>query len=182
MRSSSGGGVATDTVLTPDIVHDRAAPWVRSQSRYFARAFGLSADEVEQTAWLLICKCVHTFDANQSALTTWLARSVRFAAFRLVRNRRRLTGPLPANPDGSECDFPGREIDPADAVVRAETTAAVEASIGELADPLRDTIRGRLDGHTLQALGNRAGLTRERIRQRESKAIAQLRRSLGVSS
>ncbi len=71
-------------------------------------------------------------------------------------------------------------IAPADAAARALLNEAVEEALGELTDRERRVVRLRFgldDGqaHTLEEVGREFGVTRERIRQIESKTLAKLR-------
>jgi len=71
---------------------------------------------------------------------------------------------------------------PADAdVVRAEVATNVARALGSLSDKERQVLQLRFGlgterEHTLEEIGGRLGLTRERIRQIETKGLAKLRR------
>ena len=69
---------------------------------------------------------------------------------------------------------------PADAAARVLLQSAIEEALGELNDRERQVVRLRFgldDGemHTLEEVGKEFGVTRERIRQIESKTLAKLR-------
>ncbi len=71
-------------------------------------------------------------------------------------------------------------IAPADAAARVLLTTAIENALGELSERERQVVRMRFgldDGemHTLEEVGQEFGVTRERIRQIESKTLAKLR-------
>ena len=80
---------------------------------------------------------------------------------------------------GDFVEDPGA-IAPADAAARALLTEAVEEALEQLSDRERRVVRLRFgldDGqlHTLEEVGKEFGVTRERIRQIESKTLAKLR-------
>ena len=73
-----------------------------------------------------------------------------------------------------------------DDVSAREDVAHLRAAIGQLPDRLRTVLTLRLAGHTLQAIGDRLGVSKERIRQIEMDAREEVtarmqdRRSLEV--
>ena len=76
---------------------------------------------------------------------------------------------------------------PADAAARAMLHEAVEQVLGELSEREQEIVRMRfgLDGcqpHTLKEIGNELGLTRERVRQIESKAVRKLQQPFRARS
>jgi len=80
---------------------------------------------------------------------------------------------------GDFVEDPGA-IAPADAAARALLTEAVEEALEQLSERERRVVRLRFgldDGqlHTLEEVGKEFGVTRERIRQIESKTLAKLR-------
>ena len=80
---------------------------------------------------------------------------------------------------GDFVEDPGA-IAPADAAARALLTEAVEEALEQLSDRERQVVRLRFgldDGQlrTLEEVGKEFGVTRERIRQIESKTLAKLR-------
>ena len=80
---------------------------------------------------------------------------------------------------GDFVEDPGA-IAPADAAARALLTEAVEEALDQLSERERRVVRLRFgldDGqlHTLEEVGKEFGVTRERIRQIESKTLAKLR-------
>ncbi len=71
-------------------------------------------------------------------------------------------------------------VAPADAAAKVLLTSAIEEALDELNDRERKVVRMRFgldDGemHTLEEVGKKFGVTRERIRQIESKTLAKLR-------
>lgn len=71
-------------------------------------------------------------------------------------------------------------VAPEEAAITAEVCREVRSIVGELSDRERDVIElrfGLVDGriHTLEEIGQRFGVTRERIRQIEVKALTALR-------
>ncbi|MGH9391040.1 MAG: sigma-70 family RNA polymerase sigma factor, partial [Vicinamibacteria bacterium] len=93
-----------------------------------------------------------------------------------------LEAPVGDDEDNFLGDFvedPGA-IAPADAAARALLSEAVEEALEQLNDRERRVVRLRFgldDGqlHTLEEVGKEFGVTRERIRQIESKTLAKLR-------
>src|SRR3989440_2850009 len=93
-----------------------------------------------------------------------------------------LEAPVGDDDDSLLGDFvedPGA-IAPADAAARALLTEAVEEALEQLSERERRVVRLRFgldDGqlHTLEEVGKEFGVTRERIRQIESKTLAKLR-------
>jgi RNA polymerase primary sigma factor len=80
---------------------------------------------------------------------------------------------------GDFVEDPGA-VAPADAAARALLTEAVEEALEQLSERERRVVRLRFgldDGqlHTLEEVGKEFGVTRERIRQIESKTLAKLR-------
>lgn len=68
--------------------------------------------------------------------------------------------------------------DPVSHVSRKEELERLEYAISILPNRMRDTIRARLAGNTLEQTGEMFGVTRERIRQIESKAKERIRETL----
>ena len=71
-------------------------------------------------------------------------------------------------------------LDPLDAAGESMIRVEIDAALGELEDRERDVLMlryGLLDGtcHTLEDIGERHGVTRERIRQIEKQTLAKLR-------
>ncbi len=78
-----------------------------------------------------------------------------------------------------------RVVSPVDSMQRMEAAKAVRAVLGSLTDVEKRIIMWRfaMDGNsplTLQEIANKFGLTRERIRQIESRALSKLRDSKGT--
>lgn len=63
---------------------------------------------------------------------------------------------------------------------RPEMPPEVFIAIEKLPDFDRDVIRRRLEGETLSRIGKEHGLSRERIRQIESRAVARIREEIGL--
>lgn len=113
-------------------------------------------------------------------------RDVEAMAARLSAPDRSLNAPLTDDGDGEWQDLladeaAGPELDVMDAhdsVARAEL---VQAALRDLSDRERLIIRERKleeDAVTLEALGERLGISKERVRQIEGNALEKLRRAL----
>ena len=101
---------------------------------------------------------------------------------RISQDPLSLDSPVGETDEASLSDFiedPGAEA-PADSATRIMLMVALEETLAELPERDREVVRMRFgldDGqpHTLEEVGQRFGVTRERIRQIESKTLARLR-------
>ena len=91
---------------------------------------------------------------------------------------------MPVGDDATLADFleDRSAISPVDSLVEADKASYLEASLAELTAREREIIRlrfglGGTEPKTLEEIGQRIGLTRERIRQIEARALATLRQS-----
>jgi len=126
--------------------------------------------------------------ANGSKVDKQLERRLRRAAFRVRRIQRiaqepmSLEAPVGSEENSSLGDFieddslPG----PADAASLQLLREQMQEILGQLNDREREVLALRFgledgQGHTLEEVGQRLGVTRERIRQIESKALRKLR-------
>jgi len=113
-------------------------------------------------------------------------RDVAMMAARLSASDRSLNAPLGENGDGEWQDLlAADEDDPEAAVMRARDGAArtrlVHDALGDLNERERLIINERMlteEGTTLEMLGARLGISKERVRQIESAAMAKLRKAL----
>jgi RNA polymerase primary sigma factor len=125
--------------------------------------------------------------------TAWLAAKLDMPERKVELILRCISEPVPLTDLGTHSPlFEAPEIDPVEAAQTAETTAHVE----KLLQAIGDRKRGRMTEKvlrmrygvgvyselTLDEIGRRCGLTRERIRQIESKGIKLARIQLGLLS
>ncbi len=117
--------------------------------------------------------------AGRVGLTAARVREI----YRISQDPLSLDSPLGEEDNASLGDFIEDEqaLVPADAAIRELLIEAVEAALEELTDRERDIVRLRFgldpqgQGRTLEEVGRAFGVTRERIRQIESKTLAKLR-------
>lgn len=113
-------------------------------------------------------------------------REVEAMASRLSGPDRSLNAPLTEDGDGEWQDIITSDgLDPEHAVMEAHDSAArtdlVWAALGDLSERERLIIRERKleeEAVTLEALGERLGISKERVRQIEGNALEKLRRAL----
>jgi len=112
----------------------------------------------------------------------------------LSLKRLRLVGAVPVEPLSLDTPFgedasltlqdsleDGRAVSPAQSLAATDLAESVHSALSALTDREARVVRlrfgiGERDGHTLEEVGRLFGVTRERIRQIEEKALAKLRR------
>ena len=128
-------------------------------------------------------------ELGREATAEELAQRVEFPIERLREIQRLSLDTVSLEqPVGEEDDFSLSDVIedrgaviPDDAAARAMLDRAVEAALGFLTEREQDVVRlrfGLVDGkiRTLEEVGKEFGVTRERVRQIESKTLAKLRR------
>lgn len=125
--------------------------------------------------------------AELAAVARLLDRPVEEVRHVLSFNERTasLDAPLEIDPDLSVADAVADEqsVDPERQIEQAEIEHHVAAWVAQLSDKQRMVVERRygLNGHdvsTLEALADELGVTRERVRQIQIEALAQLRRRM----
>jgi RNA polymerase sigma factor (sigma-70 family) len=148
-----------------------------------ATVAGLSVDDLAGEAAVFALRYLPRWDPKRAALTTWAA-VVAWSAFRFacgitfahrcgVAARVRAGVPLDADDAERIPDRPATEsasLDAREAWALLSTLDKRSAAV----------LRARLvERDTLEAIGRRFGITKERVRQIESDALAKLRRRMG---
>lgn len=78
------------------------------------------------------------------------------------------------------CDCDSGNIDVADHSDATDARLDIEKALSCLDPRRRDVVRRRMAGETLQEIGDSLGLTRERVRVLEAKALIKLRSRLSA--
>jgi RNA polymerase sigma factor (sigma-70 family) len=166
----------------------------------------LEWDDLMQAGWLGLHKAAVKFDHGRGVkFSTYAGFWIRAFIQRMILNDRRtvrvpvhrqhaargtgerlpldalsLNVPLdPSNPESEWIDLLRADSDPEREAVDNDFTSQIEAAVDALPEMNRRAIRGRFWGeYTLREIGDDAGLSRERIRQREAQALDRLERPL----
>jgi RNA polymerase primary sigma factor len=207
MRARDEGSVMTTIVNGINVAaHAGLVATVAKRYRGFVGGC-LEWDDLLQAGWLGVHRAAQLFDHSLGfKFSTYSQHWIRTFIQREVMNTRRtirvpvhaqesarlrgdqirldllsLNAPLDAgNPDAEWIDFIRSDSDPAAEAERADLREHIGAAVDALPAANRRAIRGRFWGdHTLNELGDDEGLSRERIRQREAKALDSLYVRLG---
>lgn len=176
-----------------DALVDSQIPWV---VRLVLRSRPRTEDfeDLVQAGLIVLLECLPKFDPSISRLSSFSTKPIRWR----LANARKVAGLIrrPAYRATSrhlaawhqaasfeELDLhylPEAEAEPASAE-RLDELLRLRQAIGLLPDRQYAILVRRLSGHTLAAIGVELGLSKERIRQIESRAVATLRaRLLGI--
>lgn len=155
----------------------------------------LSTDDLFQAGLLAAARALPQHDVARGAESTWVGTNARYAMLDLVKSAT----PLRISKWSFDHRAPGFEqaaaatvgldrahdvaervaTDPTCPAVWREERAVLRAAISKLPVRLRRVIRGRFfEGLTLHALGVELGVTRERVRQLEVKAMDRIARNM----
>jgi len=182
------GDVAAKQALVESCV-----PWMRKLARR-ACADQQQLDDLTQVAIVALIECLEDFDPGRARLTTyavrpaiWRMRREMNAAGSVVsrsQNKNRKfarawetaahVGELPAG-------LLARYHDPAHDALLRDDLAQLAAVLRRLPPRLADILTRRAAGQTLQSIGSDLGVTRERIRQLEKRALTRVRKLMGAN-
>lgn len=187
-----------DKAARDKLVHSQLAWGVRIAVQMSKLGFS-DLDDLIQVANLTILKCVDAFDPERGLrLSTYVGNSVKRDCREFSHQHSsvaRLPSYVVATPNNKQrmndlrarltCDATSiqlmalGEFDPATLVEenedRNDAARIIAAAVKQLRGNYRAVIVGRMRGETLDALGRRFGLSKERIRQIETKAYKMLR-------
>lgn len=166
----------------------------------------LEWEDLMQAGWLGLHKAASRFDHGRGVkFATYAGFWIRAFIQRMILNDRRtvrvpvhqqhaarssgerfpldalsLDAPVNANEPGfTWLDMLRSEADPSEDAVGSDLCQRVEAAVDSLDEKNRRIIKGRFWGdYTLGEIGDDMGVSRERIRQREAKALQRLERPL----
>lgn len=157
------------------------------------RTPNLDVDDVTSTAILRLCQSWSRYldeapnGSPGASFGTYAFYQCRGGAAESIRKQilrqKREADHIPIEPTAG-IDAPDTELGPAELAERSETILAIQTVVSRLAprDKRIIMLRFGLDGappRTLQAIGDEVGLTKERVRQLETKALKRLRELLG---
>lgn len=135
---------------------------------------------------IALIESLRRFDPRKARLTTWVTRVVLWRVAKEIQIDRQGCGP-------SERIMASRRVFlvPLDAIVRNSVPHSFDpesdldnelnrlrAAIKRLKPRLARVIRARLDGLTLREIGDKMGISRERVRQLERVAIHAIKKDL----
>lgn len=158
-------------------------------------SYGVDFDDLVQSGYPALVKAVETYTPGIGAFFTWFMFYLRNAFRRATgyRTQRERNEPLntalsldtPLSDDADSGSFLDVIADPTgqrwresleETVWRKQLQEAVETVMEKIPEGCREVLRLRYwEGLTLEEVGNLRGVTKERARQMENKAIRQLR-------
>lgn len=161
--------------------------------KYWKQHYKLDKDEMEAHFGLMLCHAARTYKASRSKFSTWAYWWFFRGYMDLVkdRDRRGIRGRPGLTPTYVTPDFTD---DSMEIVQGMSPKARAKAETQERIDDLRDlrmeyqsrrrrlsqreaeVIEARMRGETLKEIGERYGISRERVRQVEVGAVRVLRR------
>ena len=141
----------------------------------------LYGDEVYSLSLWVAWLSLRGWRQSKASLAHLLSLNVKGFATRLASkiclDNVSLFGPFEETPDGEalilEDVLPSDEPGPEEALMRRE----VQEALACLPERHQEVLRGRLQGETLAEIGARLGISRERVRQIEAKALLKLKKS-----
>ena len=167
-----------------------AAYWIRAEIReYVVRAFRvvrLGTTKGERRALRAYRRSTTTDPAALAEISGLSEERVRLLLPLLAGREVSLdasVGDMPAAIDRLPTNDPSPEDDASRAEITEQAGRAVRAAVGELDEREQMIIKARLmteDPPTLQELGNRLGVSKERVRQLEERARLKLRGELSA--
>jgi RNA polymerase primary sigma factor len=145
----------------------------------WGKHYGLDFGEARQVALIELWRAAEAYDPSRGFKFSTLASTyIKHALIKMAGRRK----PMPTVTDVSSDQYAPRQA------VAPTTTDVVDVKdfiglgLTVLTDRERLVIEARFtDGLTLDETGQRVGLTRERIRQIEQKALEKMRAKLGVN-
>lgn len=187
MRSDAAHvAISSDDVLQfRPLVVKMAKRWYPALHKY------LSFEEIEAIGLESVWKSLRTWrpDGGASKLT-YLCRALDFRfnherifwlkGKRAARVREVDLFELVRVGDGEvpRYQLPSPELDPFDALVRARRDALLARAFGRLKPRLRQVLEQRQRGDSLEEIGDRLGVSRERARQLYEEGVAAVRASM----
>lgn len=147
-------------------------------NRYFGKYRGHIRDELHSEGLLALDRAARTFDpARGFAFSTYATFCIKNSVLRLAANLARENSRRPHSLDALGLD----PIDPrpsrdAERDAREARADALRDALSRLAPRRAEVVRARLAGETLEEIGARMGVTKERVRQIEAGAMGSLGR------
>lgn len=138
----------------------------------------LGMDDVESAALVALGRASELFDATQGyCFSTYAARCIRNQLLTLARQTQSTKPEVQTFADAA--------VYPANPCEQADTHAArvklADWALQIVPDREREILQRRAAGDTLQEIGLALGLTRERVRQIEERAIRLIRDDIGFA-
>lgn len=160
-----------------------------------AREFPITGTTLEdriQEAVLTLTRCADRWEPEKSRLSTYLSAAVKFRLCRMIRHERLVRPPYstPITELRSTeplVDFANIQEDQLPYVVddhdreHQERLESIRQARLLLPKRLQDVLGSRSKGKTLREIGERLGLSKERVRQLEEEALRLLREQLTTS-
>lgn len=149
-------------------------PWIVVVARRYARR-QQDLDELVAEGNYYVCAKLHRFDPAKGRLTTWVDKILCRHYYRL----RRSSQPLSAIEMEAHSQRLSYTVDQVDELHRAERVAEVRRAIASLRNRRdRTVIERRMQEHTFVAIGADLNVTKERVRQLETRARGRIREML----
>jgi RNA polymerase sigma factor (sigma-70 family) len=167
-------------------------PWMRKLAGKACRK-PEHLDDLTQVAMLALIESLDDFDPARSRLTTYV---VRPAFWRMRRARQQLDTIVhrPCNRQPKYAELWDRALhvgelvdelpagdEPSEIAIGREQITQLRNALAHLSPRDREILDRRMRGETLVAIGKQIRVSKERVRQIETRAIAQLRKLLDVS-
>lgn len=156
---------------------------LRPLVRWFARrwrryAAGVDRADLEQTVWQAVLEAAARHDPARGTLSTIAAPRVRWRVRELCRGERLRGLHVPSREAGAGVRVGPLAADPPGREAAAEGPDLWGLAARVLTPREHEVIRMRAAGLLLREVGDRLGLTRERVRQVEAGAVARMRTGL----
>ena len=156
---------------------------IENASQRYIRAMPQYADDIRQEVRIAFMQSLETYDPSKGAIAThayWVIRGRLAGIYRDGWARVRPEQPFATY----ACPHTGDRIDvePADdnAATYDDMPEMIHAALDCLSEKERDIVTRRwLQDETLEAIGDRYGVSKERIRQVGERALGKLRKRLG---
>lgn len=162
-----------------DLLARSQLPWALCLAkRVCARRRFRDFDVAISAANLALAKSLRSFDPRLGRLTTWIARPVTWAVSHAIDDERVGLGPSKRLRESKGIV---RKRMPENIAVKSSEPAIdreynLNRSVARLPPQHKSVLQMRIDGVTLQKIGESMGVSKERARQIESAAVAMLRR------
>lgn len=199
MRRRNCAGTNQHTVVRDAKLVKGVEAWLWQQANRTSRSFGGDPEEYAQVGRMQALKLARTWREDGGAnFLSWIFRAVRTAMQRAAKKAANIVHVPDAKfftagvsqvsmdaPVGDEADgetygnlFVSEDENVTAAAVTGERAAALRKKLATLPARTREILRLRFfEELTLEEIGERYGVSRERIRQIEAEAMAKLRRS-----
>jgi RNA polymerase sigma factor (sigma-70 family) len=179
--------------LTPNELLASVVPWVNRLSHRAARRYNLDPDEVFQECAVRLLRYAPRYQSWRGKPTTWASCVIRSTVARLVdvRNRK---GEIPASrrvsinlhDELARGLSDHRSPSPLSVAGEREESRAMSTRLAAALEALPPRLRRIVEARflaseplTLGELGQELGITRERVRQLEAKALRMMGEVLG---